>query len=392
MPLNSTVNANRIHIGFFGMINAGKSSVVNALFNQNISIVSNVKGTTTDPVSKATELLPLGPVIVFDTPGFDDCGALGKLRVEKTMQILRKTDTAILIVNAACGITDGDRKFVSLFEKFNIPYIIAYNKSDLLNRIPTCEKNEIYISAQTGYMIEELKEKIITVSAKNSKDKPIASDLAKKGDYVVLVIPIDESAPKGRLILPQVQTIRDLLDANAVVISVKPDELEQTISDLGKKIKLVICDSQVFEYVSKTIPNDIALTSFSVLMARFKGFLSYAVSGAHKIDTLNDGDTVLISEGCSHKRTCSDIGSVKLPNLLKKYTNKNLNIRLTSGNDFENDLKDVSLVIHCGGCMLNEREIKYRLNSALAQNVPFTNFGTAIAHMKGILNRSINMF
>ncbi len=392
MGLNDTPNANRCHIGFFGMRNAGKSSLVNAVTSQNLSVVSSVLGTTTDPVHKAMELLPLGPVVIFDTPGFDDCGSLGNMRIQKTKQVLHKTDIAVLVADAQKGLCGKDMELKALFEKMGISYIIAYNKADLLEKIPKCGENEIYVSAVSGYMINELKEKIAHLNPQADGEKKIAGDLTDEGDIAVLVIPIDSAAPKGRLILPQVQTIRDILDSGAQAFVVLPTNLTQALLNLKKKPKLVICDSQVFETTAKQTPEDIALTSFSILMARYKGFLESAVCGAGAIDKLKDGDTVLISEGCSHHRQCDDIGTVKLPGWIREYTKKKINFRFTSGTEFDEELKGISLVIHCGGCMISEREVKYRLSCAQEKNVAFTNYGIAIAHMKGILKRSIAVF
>lgn len=391
MSLNETPNANRCHISFFGMRNVGKSSVVNAITNQNMSIVSPVKGTTTDPVSKAMEILPLGPVVIFDTPGFDDTGNVGALRVEKTMRILKKTDIAVLVADATKGMTEREKNFAKQFEKFNIKYIVAYNKADLLENIPSCAENEIYVSAKTGYMTDKLCEKIANINVEK-KEKPIVSDLIDNSNYAILVIPIDSSAPKGRLILPQVQTLRDLVENEIGALCVSPDKLERALCDLKDKAKLVICDSQVFDYISKITPLSVFLTSFSILMARYKGFLKDAVKGASAIDNLKDGSCVLIAESCTHKRNCADIGTVKLPKLLKKYTQKDLNIKFASGADFENETENAELVIHCGGCMTTEREMQWRLNFLKEKNIHFTNYGIAIAHMRGILERSIEVF
>ncbi len=388
MSLNSTPNADRLHISFFGLRNAGKSSLVNAVTGQALSVVSDVKGTTTDPVSKAMELLPLGPVLITDTAGFDDEGVLGELRVKKTAEVLRKTDIAVLVVDAVLGITEKDRQLISLIKTRNIPYIIAHNKCELLKSETELSENEIYVSAQKGINIKELKEKIAALKPETAEQR-IIGDLLNAGDLVVLVTPIDESAPKGRIILPQQQTIRDILDSNAMVTVTKETEFSETLTSLSKKPKLVITDSQVFGIVSKLCPEDIPLTSFSILMARQKGFLAEAVKGVTAIDRLKDGDTVLISEGCTHHRQCGDIGSVKLPNLIRKYTGKDIKIELTSGGEFPEDLSKYSLILHCGGCMLNQKELLYRKNFAVDSNIPFTNYGTAIAYMTGILERSI---
>ncbi len=389
MSLNSTPMANRIHIGFFGKTNAGKSSLVNALTNQDLAVVSEIKGTTTDIVSKSMELLPLGPVVIIDTPGIDDTGALGELRIKKTAKALNKTDIAVLVVDINDSLGEHENKLISTFKEKNIPYVIAYNKAD---EYKILSPNELTVSATDNIGIHELKEKIATLIKTGNDNRRIIGDLITKNDFVILVTPIDESAPKGRLILPQQQTIRDLLDANATVIVVKETELEDTLNNLSKKPRLVICDSQVFGIVNKIVPNDIMLTSFSVLMARFKGFLKTAVNGANAISKLKNGDKVLICEGCTHHRQCNDIGSVKLPNWLKAFTNKKLYIQNTSGGDFPEDLSEYKLIIHCGGCMLTEREVQYRMKCAMDANVPFTNYGTAIAYMNGILKRSLEIF
>lgn len=388
MSLNSTPNADRLHIAFFGLRNAGKSSLVNAVTGQSLSVVSEVKGTTTDPVSKAMELLPLGPVLITDTAGFDDEGALGELRVKKTTEVLRKTDIAVLVVDSVLGITEKDKQLISLIKERNIPYIIAHNKCELTEKKPEPKENEIYVSAEKGINIRELKEKISALKP-NKKEQRIIGDLLNVGDVVVLVTPIDESAPKGRIILPQQQTIRDILDSNALVTVTKETEFEAMLSSVSKKPRLVITDSQVFGIISKLCPEDIPLTSFSILMARQKGFLAEAVKGVTAIDRLKDGDTVLISEGCTHHRQCGDIGSVKLPNMLRKFTGKDIKIELTSGGEFPEDLSPYSLILHCGGCMLNQKELLYRKDFSVNSNIPFTNYGIAIAYMTGILERSI---
>lgn len=388
MSLNSTPNADRLHIAFFGLRNAGKSSLVNAVTGQSLSVVSEVKGTTTDPVSKTMELLPLGPVLITDTAGFDDEGALGELRVKKTTEVLRKTDIAVLVVDSVLGITEKDKQLISLIKERNIPYIIAHNKCELTEKKPEPKENEIYVSAEKGINIKELKEKISALKP-NKKEQRIIGDLLNVGDVVVLVTPIDESAPKGRIILPQQQTIRDILDSNALVTVTKETEFEAMLSSVSKKPKLVITDSQVFGIISKLCPEDIPLTSFSILMARQKGFLAEAVKGVTAIDRLKDGDTVLISEGCTHHRQCGDIGSVKLPNMLRKFTGKDIKIELTSGGEFPEDLSPYSLILHCGGCMLNQKELLYRKDFSVNSNIPFTNYGIAIAYMTGILERSI---
>ncbi len=389
--LNETPAANRLHIAFFGRRNAGKSSVVNAVTGQNLSIVSDVKGTTTDPVSKAMELLPIGPVLIIDTPGIDDDGLVGELRVKKAKQILNKADVAVLVVDGSAGKTEFDEELIGIFQDKNIPYIVAYNKSDLKLQ-DNLSKNEIAVSALNGSNIYELKEKIATYAKQENNTKRIIGDLLNPTDTVVLVTPIDGSAPKGRMILPQVQTIRDILDANAVCITVQPDQLLFALESLKVNPKLVVTDSQVFGKVKSLVPDEILLTSFSILMAAFKGFLKPAVQGAANIEKLKNGDFVLISEGCTHHRQCEDIGTVKLPEWLKRYTGKELSFQFTSGGDFPENLKKYALVVHCGGCMLNEKEMLYRQKSAENQNVPFTNYGTAIAYINGILKRSLEIF
>ncbi len=391
MSLNDTPSSERIHIGFFGRRNAGKSSVVNAVTGQELSVVSDVKGTTTDPVTKAMELLPLGPVVIIDTPGFDDEGALGELRVRRTKQILNRTDLAVLIVDGTVGLTGTEKQLIGIFKEKDIPYLTVYNKSDIAEK-RVCQDNEFEVSALTGENIYELKERIAALAKLPKEEKRIVGDLLSTGDMVVLVTPIDESAPKGRMILPQVQTLRDVLDANAIAVFTKEHQLAETLGKLSSPPKMVITDSQAFAMVSKIVPETVPLTSFSILMARYKGFLETSVKGAAAIKTLKDGDTVLISEGCTHHRQCGDIGSVKLPALLKKTTGKELNIELSSGREFPEDLSKYSLVIHCGGCMLNEREMTYRRKSAEDQNVPFTNYGIALALMNGILKRSLGIF
>ncbi len=391
MSLNNTPSGDRVHIGFFGRRNAGKSSVVNAVTGQDLAVVSDYKGTTTDPVSKAMELLPLGPVMIIDTPGFDDEGELGQLRVKKTRQVLNKTDIAVLVVDASEGLKECDHQLIDLFKAKEISYIVVYNKSDLLENIPEDTDSSIYVSALRGEKIYELKERIAKLK-QTQTDKRIIADKLQRGDFVVLVVPIDSAAPKGRLILPQQQTIRDILDANAVSIVVKETELADTLASLGKKPAMVITDSQVFKTVAPIVPADIPLTSFSILMARYKGLIDAAVPGAAAVENLKDGDTVLIAEGCTHHRQCDDIGSVKIPNWLRKYTGKDITIKTCSGTEFPDDLTPYAMVIHCGGCMLNEREVRYRTKCAVDQNVPITNYGTLIAYLNGILKRSVEIF
>lgn len=391
MSLNATANAERIHIGFFGMRNAGKSSVVNAVTGQELSVVSDVKGTTTDPVIKAMELLPLGPVLIIDTPGIDDEGALGELRVKKTKEILAKTDIAVLVVDSSKGLSEPDNELIALFEDKKIPYVVAFNKGDLVEDIKPAQDNHIQVSALYCTNINELKEKIAAFAKTVENKKFIVSDLLAPGDVVVLVIPIDEAAPKGRLILPQQQTIRDILDAHCSVICCQDTELKQTLANLSVKPKLVITDSQAFGQVAKDTPSDILLTSFSILFARYKGDLTELVKGAAKLSSLKDGDHVLISEGCTHHRQCNDIGTVKMPGWVNSFTGKELNFEFTSGGQFPDDLSKYALVVHCGGCMLNEKEMKHRIALCKEAGVPIVNYGIAIAHMHGILKRSFHI-
>ncbi len=392
MSLNSTVSAERIHIGFFGKRNAGKSSLVNAVTGQNLSLVSDVKGTTTDPVKKAMELLPLGPVVIIDTPGIDDEGELGEMRVKRAKQALNYTDIAVLVVDSKIGLQDSDNNLISLFKSKKTPYIIAYNKTDLLNSIPDADEGEIYVSAQNGTNINKLKDLIARKAKSAENNKRIVADLIESNDLVVLVVPIDESAPKGRLILPQQQVIREVIENGATAVVCRDTELKDTLPSLGKKPKLVITDSQAFAQVSKDTPDDIALTSFSILFVRYKGDLNAAVHGAAQLDKLKDGDKILISEGCTHHRQCNDIGTVKMPNWVRNYTNKNIEFNFTSGNEFPEDLSQYSLIIHCGGCMLNAREMQSRTGYAADCGIPMTNYGIAIAYMHGILRRSITPF
>lgn len=392
MGLNETPSANRIHIGFFGKRNSGKSSLVNAVTGQDLAVVSEIKGTTTDPVYKSMELLPLGPVMIIDTPGIDDEGALGELRVKKSRQALNKTDVAVLVIDSICGKTKEDEELIELFVEKKINYIIAYNKADLLAQELPETDNAILVSAKTGHNIETLKERIAALAVTEEPKQKLVGDLINPSDFVVLVTPIDKAAPKGRLILPQQQTIRDILEAGATAIVVKESEFRETLEILGKKPKLVITDSQVFAKVSSDTPKDIFLTSFSILFARYKGNLEIAVKGARALEFLQDGDTVFISEGCTHHRQCDDIGTVKLPRWIKDYTHKQLNFKFTSGTEFPDDLSEYKLIVHCGGCMLNEREMKYRQKCALDQHVPITNYGILISYMQGILERSIAIF
>lgn len=392
MSLNNTPSAERVHIGIFGKRNAGKSSIINAITGQNLAIVSEVKGTTTDPVLKSMELLPLGPVVIIDTPGLDDEGELGILRIQKAYQMLNKTDVAILVIDGNVGKTKEDEKILERIQEKKIPYLIVMNKMDLGAKQMETSEDTIYVSAKTGENIQVLKELIAKRAQKEATDRTIVGDLLSPMDFVVLVVPIDSAAPKGRLILPQQQTIRDILDHDAIAIVVKDTELKETMEQLGAKVKLVITDSQAFGKVEKNVPKEIPLTSFSILFARYKGNLKNVVNGARKLDELQDGDRILISEGCTHHRQCDDIGTVKLPRWIREYTGKELNFEWTSGTEFPVDLSKYSLLIHCGACMLNEREMKYRLQCARDQGVPMTNYGIAIAHVKGILARSIALF
>ena len=389
MSLNATPSGERVHIGFFGRRNAGKSSVVNAFTGQELSVVSEVKGTTTDPVLKSMELLPLGPVVIMDTPGFDDEGALGELRVKKTKQVLNRADCAVLVVDATVGLTPVDRELLSLFREKNLPYLIAYNKSDLAAAPGELEEPGLLVSAKTGENIHELKERVARLVDREGPQPHLVADLLAPGDLVVLVVPIDSAAPKGRLILPQQQTIRDILEARAVSVVTGVEELPQTLQSLGKAPRLVITDSQAFGAVNKLVPRQIPLTSFSILMARYKGTLDQSAAGAAQLDQLQDGDKVLLSEGCTHHRQCEDIGTVKIPRWLKEYTGKDLVLEHSSGRDFPEDLSPYRLIIHCGGCMLGEREMAYRQKTAQDAGVPFTNYGMAIAQMHGILQRSL---
>jgi len=391
LSLNNTPVADRVHIGIFGRRNAGKSSLINAITGQNLAIVSEVEGTTTDPVSKAMELLPLGPVVIIDTPGLDDVGELGKLRINKTYQVLNKTDIAILVIDSTLGMNEFDTAVLERIKDKKIPYIIVYNKCDL-SGMSKREENCICVSTVTGENINELKELLPTLVKENKAEYPIISDKVTSNDSVVLVIPIDSSAPKGRLILPQQQTIRELLECGCTTLVCRETELEQTLSKLKELPKYVITDSQAFKKVSPIVPESVCLTSFSILFARHKGNLEQLVKGASKIDSLKSEDCVLISEGCTHHRQCGDIGTVKLPAWIKKYTNKDVKFEFTSGTEFPYDLSEYSLIVHCGGCMLNEREMKYRIKCAADAGIPITNYGMTIAHTNGILKRSLEIF
>ncbi len=392
MGLNDTPSGERLHIGFFGRRNVGKSSLVNAVTGQELAVVSEVKGTTTDPVTKAMELLPLGPVVIIDTPGFDDEGELGEKRVERTRRILGKTDIAVLVAEASEGLLDTDRELLEIFCEKHIPYIIAYNKTDLGGNTQSGDGNTITVSAVTGANIHDLKEMLGRLAQKSAKEKRLLGDLLNAGDFAVLVTPIDGSAPKGRIILPQQQAIRDVLDAGAISIVTKETELALTLRGLGKPPAMVVTDSQAFAIVSEIVPDEIPLTSFSILMARYKRFLETAVAGVAAVRDLNEGDTVLVAEGCTHHRQCGDIGTVKIPRWLKSCTGKNLNIRTCSGVEFPDDLTGVSMVIHCGACMLNEREVLSRMERSVKQGVPFTNYGIFIAYATGTLERSLRLF
>jgi [FeFe] hydrogenase H-cluster maturation GTPase HydF len=395
MGLNETPAANRPHIGFFGQRNAGKSSLVNAVTGQDIAIVSDVAGTTTDPVYKAMELLPLGPVMIIDTPGIDDVGALGALRVRKARQVLSKTDAAVLVVDAVRGKTRADEELIAIFREKQVNFIVAYNKTDLPDAghdAAGTGENHIRVSARTGANINELKERIAALAVTAEPKLRLVGDLVHPSDFVVLVTPIDKAAPKGRLILPQQQAIRDILEADAVAVVVKEFELRETLANLGKAPRLVITDSQVFAKVSADTPQNIPLTSFSILFARYKGSLAQTVRGVKALEGLQDGDRVLIAEGCTHHRQCDDIGTVKLPRWIKNYTGKTPDFAFTSGTEFPDDLSAYKLIVHCGACMLNEREVKYRHRCAEDQGIPMTNYGILIAHIQGILPRSIAMF
>ena len=404
MGMNQTPASERVHIGFFGKRNAGKSSVMNKVTGQELAVVSDVKGTTTDPVYKAMELLPLGPVVMMDTPGIDDEGELGGLRVKKSYQVLNKTDAAVLVIDGKAGMSREDQALLERIRKKNIPSILVLNKRDLLTEEEVCQtlsglpegyqegKDYLWVSAQEGTGVQELKERLAVLASTEENQKKIVGDLLSPGDFVVLVVPIDKAAPKGRLILPQQQTIRDILDADAVSVVIKEDRLKETLESLGKKPRLVITDSQVFGRVSKDTPKELLLTSFSILFARYKGNLETVVEGARTLEKLKDGDKVLISEGCTHHRQCGDIGTEKLPAWIRKYTEKNVEFSFTSGTEFPDELGEYSLIVHCGGCMLNEREMKYRLSCAEDQGVPMTNYGIIIAYMNGILERSLEPF
>ena len=403
MGMNQTPASERVHIGFFGKRNAGKSSVMNAVTGQDLAVVSEVRGTTTDPVYKSMELLPLGPVVMMDTPGIDDEGELGVLRVKKSYQVLNKTDVAVLVIDGSEGASSEDAALMERIRDKQIPYVVVINKKELtpsgaVEKISVTlgmtdgTVRPIQVSAVTGEGIHELKEQIAAAANTEEPERHLVRDLLEPSDIAVLVVPIDKAAPKGRLILPQQQTIRDILEADAVSVVVKENELKNILPQLNKKPKLVITDSQAFGKVAKDTPEDILLTSFSILFARYKGDLESVVRGVTALDTLEDGDTVLISEGCTHHRQCGDIGTVKIPAWIKEYTGKDVIIETTSGTEFPDDLTRYKMILHCGGCMLNEREMKYRQKCAEDQGVPMTNYGIAIAYMKGILKRSVEVF
>jgi len=387
MSLNSTQSAERTHIGFFGCRNVGKSSIVNKITNQEVSIVSKIKGTTTDPVKKSMEILPLGPVLIIDTPGIDDEGSLGEERIRRAKKVLRTCDIAVLITEAGRDYNSYETELIEAFKENKIDYLIVKNKVDL---VPNHQKEDgiIYASARYNSGIEDIKEALSKFTKKENKF--FVRDLIKEGDYVILVVPIDSSAPKGRIILPQQQAIRDILDAGAISVVTGVENLDKTIKNLKVKPSIVITDSQVFKEVNEIVPKDINLTSFSILMARYKGFLNEAIKGAKVLDKLEEGDRILIAEGCTHHRQCEDIGTVKIPKLINKYTGKNFKFEWTSGNDFPTELENYKLVIHCGGCMLNENEVKNRMNDSISKEVPFTNYGIIISYMNGILDRTIN--
>ena len=391
MSLNSTPNADRVHIGIFGRRNAGKSSIINAITGQELAIVSDIEGTTTDPVSKAMELLPLGPVVIIDTPGLDDSGALGEMRIKKTYQVLNKTDIALLVVDSCVGMTESDFAILEKIREKKIPYLTVFNKSDISGMSVNTE-NEISVSTVTMENIHELKERIARIVPQNIMEYPVIADKVKSGDCVVMVVPIDKAAPKGRIILPQQNTLRELLDSGCTAVVCRDSELEHTLDTMSEPPRFVITDSQVFGRVSKIVPENICLTSFSILFARHKGNIFELVKGVKKLDTLRDNDVVLISEGCTHHRQCGDIGTVKLPAWIRKYTGKNIRFEFTSGTEFPAELSKYSMIIHCGGCMLNEREMKYRIKCAADASIPITNYGMTIAYVNGILKKSLEIF
>lgn len=396
MSLNQTPSAERLHIGFFGIRNAGKSSVVNAVTNQDLSIVSDTKGTTTDPVKKAMELLPLGPVVIIDTPGIDDEGDLGAQRIQKSKKALRTCDLAVLVVDATRGMQPADTELMDSFKRRKIPYVIAFNKADVLaNEARTAfalNKNEILVSAQTGEGIYGLKELLGSYAEKATDEKHVIADLLNEDDLVILVIPIDSSAPKGRIILPQQMVLRDALDAHAICLTCQPENLQATLDSCARRPKLVVTDSQAFKQVAQIVPRDILLTSFSILMARYKGNLEDYAAGAAYLRRLTNESAVLIGEGCTHHRQCDDIGTVKIPHWIRSFTNAEPHFDFTSGAGFPESLEGYDLVIHCGGCMLNDREMRYRVASCRDAGIPIVNYGIAIAEMHGILQRSLDPF
>lgn len=392
MSMNSTPSGERVHIAFFGKRNAGKSSIVNAITGQSLSVVSDVKGTTTDPVKKAMELLPIGPVVIIDTPGFDDEGTLGNLRIEKTDEVVARTDIAILISDVTSELDDTEKEFLTNLTSRKIPYITVYNKCDLLSQVPESDDEKIYVSATKNINIDLLKNTIAKKSSFKQNTKLLVGDLLAKQDIVILVTPIDQSAPKGRLILPQQQTIRDILDSHCISVVCQVEQLDKTLKSLSKPPKMVITDSQAFGKVSKIVPSDIPLTSFSILFARYKGDLITQVKGAAILSKLKDGDKILISEGCTHHRQCGDIGTVKLPKWIKEFSGSDITFDFTSGGEFPKDLSQYKLVVHCGGCMLNEAEMKHRIKTATDSGIPIVNYGVAIAHVNGILKRSLELF
>ena len=401
MSLNQTVSAERVHISFFGRRNAGKSSLVNAVTGQNLAVVSDVKGTTTDPVKKSMELLPIGPVVMIDTPGFDDEGTLGELRVQKTREILAKTDVAVLVLDATEEPSEQEQEFLALLKEKKLPFVVVKNKVDLVNGVAPAKANGdatqsaypvIYVSATKNINIKELKDLLGSLAKTKENNKKIVADLLTPGDVVILVTPIDESAPKGRLILPQQQTIRDIIDAGCMAFVCQDTELTETLASLAKPPKMVITDSQAFGRVSKMVPQEIPLTSFSILFARYKGDLTTQVKGAAMLSKLQDGDKILIAEGCTHHRQCGDIGTVKLPNWIQKFAGAKVQIDFTSGGEFPAEVSEYKLIVHCGGCMLNEAEMKHRISLAKEAEVPMTNYGVAIAHVNGILKRSLELF
>lgn len=399
MSLNTTPASERVHIGIFGKRNAGKSSLINAITGQNLAIVSETKGTTTDPVYKAMELLPLGPVMIIDTPGIDDEGALGSLRIQKAYQVLNKTDIALLVIDAAIGPSAEDLRLIERIIAKKIPLLVVINKCETIDasrkaayQALLTDNQLLFVSVEENLNIFELKEAIAKTAPVEENNARIIADLLLPSDFVVLVVPIDSAAPKGRLILPQQQTIRDILEADAVAIVVKENELATTLQNLGRRPKLVITDSQVFKKVAAETPAEILLTSFSILFARYKGNLQTAVQGVTALDSLEDGDKILIGEGCTHHRQCDDIGTVKLPRWIKEYTGKNPEFIFTSGTEFPLDLSPYKMIIHCGACMLNEREMQYRIKCAADQNIPITNYGITIAYINGILKRTVEPF